>query len=354
MLYRFFLPFPQYYFQLIMKKFLLLAICLIFFESYSQISVGRRHIGKAVKFEKGTLEKFKKSETVFVLSSIFEPSQYDSILKDVWTVTPYKIVSAQEYNKDDYLDGSYSFVRLTGYKLLDETGWVKSVETFINVNYFDFETFKEELNKMSSNNRSKKKDKLISNNYRSIARIQFQQKDDFNLDQKLDPDTDEFTKSLLSEDILHFYDLGFLKNYFQKLNQLLIDEEIYWMYEDDYLQELKQLKNETLYIPNTTSIKFNSLEESAEDIKEDFERIFKNYEYDYEFVSPSEINSKILDGETIYYLRLTRLRYERFLHIVNSKTGEIVYRGYIGGSSSKFKTKHINQLSESIAKAVKK
>lgn len=48
-----------------MKLKIFVLLLLITFQGYSQISVSARHIGKSSKFEKGVLEKFKNTETIF-------------------------------------------------------------------------------------------------------------------------------------------------------------------------------------------------------------------------------------------------------------------------------------------------
>jgi hypothetical protein len=45
---------------------------------------------------------------------------------------------------------------------------------------------------------------------------------------------------------------------------------------------------------------------------------------------------------------------ERFLQIVNSKTGEIIYRNYMTGISYNLKSKHISDLNSKIIKSLKK
>lgn len=55
-----------------MKLKIFVLLLLITFQGYSQISVSARHIGKSSKFEKGVLEKFKNTETIFLLSGIYD------------------------------------------------------------------------------------------------------------------------------------------------------------------------------------------------------------------------------------------------------------------------------------------
>lgn len=77
------------------------------------------------------------------------------------------------------------------------------------------------------------------------------------------------------------------------------------------------------------------------------------YNYKYEVISDEELNNKILNNEELYYLRYVRMNAERFLQVVNSKTGEIIYRNYITGMSYNIKSKDIKELNDKIKKASK-
>ena len=70
-------------------------------------------------------------------------------------------------------------------------------------------------------------------------------------------------------------------------------------------------------------------------------------------ISDEELNNKILNNEELYYLRYVRMNAERFLQVVNSKTGEIIYRNYITGMSYNIKSKDIKELNDKIKKASK-
>lgn len=126
------------------------------------------------------------------------------------------------------------------------------------------------------------------------------------------------------------------------------------MYKDDFLPELKKLTNNKLYIPSYMTIKYNGWTgKDSEGDDENIQKIFKKYDYKYEVISDEELNRKILNNEELYYLRYVRMNAERFLQVVNSKTGEIIYRNYITGLSYKIKSKHIKELNSKIKKASK-
>ncbi|MCD9611690.1 hypothetical protein [Tenacibaculum maritimum] len=333
-------------------KLKVLLLLLITFQSYSQVSVGRRHVGKSKKFKKGVLEKFKNTETIFLLSNIYEKEVYEKILKDSWNVTPYKVVDLEGFEIENYLSSKYSVAQLAGLKR--SGGGSTSLFTYIDFKIYDSDAIFKKLEKLSPKKRKKKKQDIINKNSSNIARFYIFPKDDF-IRTSLSSDIGKIVNSLFTDDVFFNYKPGFLKNYFQKINNLIKNEDIYWMYEDDYLPELKKLTNNKLYIPSYMTIKYSGwMGQDSEEDDENIKDIFRKYDYGYEIISDEEISNKILNNEEFYYLRYVRMNTERFLQVVNSKTGEIIYRDYIMGLSYRIKSKHIKKLSRKIKKVSKK
>ncbi|CAA0177339.1 hypothetical protein [Tenacibaculum maritimum] len=333
-------------------KLKVLLLLLITFQSYSQVSVGRRHVGKSKKFKKGVLEKFKNTETIFLLSNIYEKEVYEKILKDSWNVTPYKVVDLESFEIENYLSSKYSVAQLAGLKR--SGGGSTSLFTYIDFKIYDSDAIFKKLEKLSPKKRKKKKQDIINKNSSNIARFYIFPKDDF-IRTSLSSDIGKIVNSLFTDDVFFNYKPGFLKNYFQKINNLIKNEDIYWMYEDDYLPELKKLTNNKLYIPSYMTIKYSGwMGQDSEEDDENIKDIFRKYDYGYEIISDEEISNKILNNEEFYYLRYVRMNTERFLQVVNSKTGEIIYRDYIMGLSYRIKSKHIKKLSRKIKKVSKK
>ncbi|CAA0220079.1 hypothetical protein [Tenacibaculum maritimum] len=333
-------------------KLKVLLLLLITFQSYSQVSVGRRHVGKSKKIKKGVLEKFKNTETIFLLSNIYEKEVYEKILKDSWNVTPYKVVDLESFEIENYLSSKYSVAQLAGLKR--SGGGSTSLFTYIDFKIYDGDAIFKKLEKLSPKKRKKKKQDIINKNSSNIARFYIFPKDDF-IRTSLSSDIGKIVNSLFTDDVFFNYKLGFLKNYFQKINNLIKNEDIYWMYEDDYLPELKKLTNNKLYIPSYMTIKYSGwMGQDSEEDDENIKDIFRKYDYGYEIISDEEISNKILNNEEFYYLRYVRMNTERFLQVVNSKTGEIIYRDYIMGLSYRIKSKHIKKLSRKIKKVSKK
>jgi len=344
-------------------KFKILLLLFISFQSYSQISVGPIHVGRAKKFKKGVLKKFKNTETIFVLSKLYDKKEYEKILKESWDVTPYKVVDIEDFNLEDYLKGNYSFARLVGFTRTTEmrslpTNKIElnstTLYTYIDVSMYDSEKIFKRLNKLSPKRRKKKKEKIIDENELKIARFYLFPKAEF-IQKTLSEDDKKIAVALYSEDVFYNYKPGLLKNYFQKINNLIKNEEGYWMYKKEYLPELKELAKRKLYIPAYLGIKYDAWKANDKKKNEDyFKQIFKDYDYQYEKISDEDLSNRILDNQDFYYLRFVRMNSEKFVQVVNSKTGEIIYRDYIPGFSYNLKSKHIKNLNKKIKKALKK
>lgn len=336
-----------------MKLKTLLLLGFITFQSYAQVSVGPSHIGRSKNFKKGVVEEFKKTETVFLLSSVYDKEIYEQILKDSWNVTPYKIVDLYNFNMEDYLDNRYSFAQLSGFERVyhGTGGGYATLFTYVDFQMFDHEKILKKLKKMSDKKKAKKIDDLLTKNRSGIARFYIFPKDDF-IKKAVPYKENETELSLYTDDVFFNYKPGLLKNYFQKVNDLIRDEEEYWLYGNDFLPELKNLASSKLYIPSYMLIKFNPFIAKDRDVEDvSTESLLAKYDYDYEIVEDDLLSDRIMNKEEFYYLRYVRMNAERFVQVVNSKTGEIVYRDYITGLGYNLKNKQIKELNKSIAKA---
>lgn len=339
-----------------MKLKLLLVLFLVSFQCYSQVSVGPRHIGRSQNFKKGVLEKFKNTETVFLLSSVYDKEVYEQILKDSWDVTPYRIVDLEDFEIADFLSDKYSFAQLSGFERVYHTkhGGYSSLFTYVDFQMFDQEKIKKKLSKMSDKKKVRKFDELLNENSYAIARFYIFPKDDF-LNKAVPYKENETELSLYKDDVFFNYKPGLLKNYFQKINNLIKAEEVYWLYKNDHLPELQNLASSKLYIPAYMLIKYNPFTIKDKDIEEESTHsLLEKYDFDYEIVEDDVLSDRIMKNEEFYYMRYVRMNAERFIQVVNSKTGEIVYRDYVTGLGYNLKPKQINNLNKSIVQASRK
>jgi hypothetical protein len=340
----------------VFKYKLLLIVLLIGFSSIAQVSVGKRHIGGLSKLKKETFAKFKKTETLFVLSTIYNQQEYETILKDIWTVTPFRVIPASEFSKADYLSDKYSIVELGGHRInstLPSGGNYNTLYTYIDIKMYDNEKIKSKLSKLSAKKRDKKINEILRDNTINIARFLIYPKDDF-IHTSMGANMNSVFTALYTEDMFFNYKPGFLRNYFQKVNNLLKKGESYWLYKNDYLPGLRKLASKTLYIPSYMTVKYNAWKgEDSEEDERNIEKIFKKYNYKYEIIADDALSDKIMNGENIYYLRYVRMNAERYLQVVSAQTGGILYRNYMTGFSYRIKPKHIADLNSKIKKTAK-
>jgi hypothetical protein len=113
---------------------------------------------------------------------------------------------------------------------------------------------------------------------------------------------------------------GILKNYIQTLMTCLDKNETRnRSIEFANLQELKNLKKEVLYVPDYILI-------NSEGQMHDLGELFKDYNLKYEIIPTQELNKKILTENTrFYYLIYIMSGNKKFVNIMNSNNGEIVY-----------------------------
>ena len=119
---------------------------------------------------------------------------------------------------------------------------------------------------------------------------------------------------------------GILKNYIQSFNRYFKDNTICKPYDAvANMLELSKLKTETLYVPDYVLTKTNIFSgDESKQLKE--KDIFGDYKLKYKLLTLSELNKKI-QTETIpfYYLLFIRSSNHKYINVVNSITGEIVY-----------------------------
>ncbi len=342
-------------------KILILLLISIQNIGFTQISVGPEHIGKPKQFKKDRLQKFKETTTVFVFSDVYEKSEYEAILKDAWTVTPYEIVSKDAFDPLVYEKGNYSIANIEGYRVSMVTKSNKTINflhSYFDFFMYDYPVIKKKVKRLNSNKPKKFKDKLSDIFFEhkfKIARFCLYPNKGF-IDIALSKSREEITNNIYTEDVFFNYKPGMLKNYFQKVSDLIDKEEVYWMYEkNEFTQELAELPQATLYIPEYIGMKTNAWT-SAIDKQEDnaIIKLYNNYLYKYEFLDDEVLDKKILNKEAFYYLRYVRVNSQKFIEVINAKTGDVIYRNYVPGFSYNMKPKYLKELNKAIKKAVKR
>lgn len=382
-----------------MKKILVAFFIVFTAEMYSQLSVSARHVGKVKKIKSETLNRFKDSKTIVILPQVYSTEEYEKVFNEVWNVTFYELVNRRDFNLKNYLEGNYSFLELTSPPPIskpligDGEAISDSPSAFVlDLFLLKKEKIKKIKKRIKSNNSGKRKNYKLRQlffMYRNpiamvhlyVDNITFRESikqiEKYRSEKRLpmisfaslgDEDAENFGKIIDKKNIFYNFKLGYLKNYLQKINKCISEDRNYWLYENDFDVELKNLATRKLFVPEhilyesasfyPPNVPFVSRRnDNIPDRKiKVIEKLFEKYEFDYVKIEEQELNQKILEGEELYYLNyVPTMGGERFLQIINSKTGKDVYREYLTSFTFNIgvNEKNIKRLNKKIKKAIK-
>jgi hypothetical protein len=147
--------------------------------------------------------------------------------------------------------------------------------------------------------------------------------------------------------------LGYLKNYFQLINDKLKSQTANFAYTNDFdKSKIQVLKNVTLYVPDYMKIKYNGWTRK-DTVLENPDELFEKYEYKYEFIDSDELSEKILAAtEDFYYLTYVKVNANKFVNVVNGKTGEVIFSLHDSGLGAyHLKDKDFGKLNDAVKKS---
>jgi hypothetical protein len=140
---------------------------------------------------------------------------------------------------------------------------------------------------------------------------------------------------------------GILKNYIQHLMVLLNDGKEKGLFKGLSTDELNKLKKETLFIPDYVLIKENKFT-GDESGKYEEKEMCEDYKYKYKMLSAKELSDKIMKETTpFYYLIYVKSSTDKFVNVINSQTGEVIYADYVPVSYN-FKSGDLKSLYKKI------
>jgi hypothetical protein len=321
-----------------MKRILLIMMLVLSMKNYSQIAISPSDRGANEEFKKEELEKFKKTTTVFVLPMLYKKEDYEKILKEVWTVTAYKVVDFKDFNMLDYVDGSYSLAKFYGDIIRTGKGTTYLHTNFV-IKMLDKEKFDKGFKNLKTDEKKydEKLNSLFYGNLTSVARVPLCVTNKFLRDAigSIDTMTLKYSEEKMKELYVEIYteasftntNLGMLKNYFQAINNSLDKNEHYGLYDPFVRPEIKNLKENTLYIPEAYMMEYNAwrYSETLRDEKA-IKKLLEDYKY--KFLKDEDLEKKILKNEDIYYLRYVSMNANKYLQVVNAKTGEPAFYYY--------------------------
>jgi hypothetical protein len=302
------------------------------------------------------------------LNNLYEKKQYEEMLKSCWTITPFEVVELKDFKYENYISDKYSFCMMYGYTSISQN--VERTRFLIHFYLLDMDLIDKKIKKLKNNDYydfliDKKKNlayiELIPNaeiynftDSKFISGVRmpsFKTSYNYGYFSKEKSDFEsEISKKIYNEKVFHNYNLGILKNNFQEVNRLLLAKKFYSFNEELSTSEIKQLKNKVLYLPEYLKKEYFTKPIEYKDYSDEkMKKILSAYPYKIEFISENELETKMLNNEEFYYLNFGyRLR---FFQVINSKTGNVIYKVYPNGMmKANLKESDFKDLTKAIKK----
>ncbi len=328
--------------------FKIVIVCLIFVTPtliISQVRVGDFNYSKYKfnKLSKQDVKRFTNTQTTFVLPDFLSKESYEKILNQVWDITPYRIVSKNDFTGDNIKTDD----ALARFKSMELEKTTKSgmVVSYV-FNFLDFHV----VDKV----KEKKKGKIWWKS--RVAAIYFTP--DVKIRRQIEASSGDRE---ISGDLLNFR-LGYLKNYLQLINKSLKNNNSIDIYDDFTSPELKNLNNKTLYIDSNLLYGYTPFSGNdtynvflpSEKKSPKIEKLTQDYSFAYEVIDYSKLEEKILNAkDDFYYLMYNQINSNKIINIVNGKTGDIVYQEHTTVSYN-IKSKDFKKLASKVEKLNKK
>ncbi|NQY28610.1 MAG: hypothetical protein HRT69_03975 [Flavobacteriaceae bacterium] len=316
-----------------MKKIILsLLIILVTNNFYAQVNIGKSKSWANIyvsELSNKQFDEIKNLKTIFVIPNGLDKDTIKQIIDEVWTINDIKFIAKNNFEASKFSNNAVI-------ELIDDEGFKKRIKRT------------EPYNGSVATGLEQQKDKTIGeyivfnfslfipSQKKAVAQIFFTP----NIKKREVITNSSDRKSALekaliknkqkkNKEISGFYnfDLGYIKNYFQCLNENL-NNNINIQSEDTYVDEneIKNLKESTLFTPDWMMKRYDPFSSTIKKIDKP-EKYFSKYNYDYKVITNKDLNEKILEGkDDFYYLMHTQVNGDKIVSVINGKTGNIIYR----------------------------
>lgn len=269
------------------------------------------------------LSKIKNGTTYIAMKdpNAEESKAYVEVFKNNWTYSKIEFIKYTDIFK--YLKPQNSFLTISGYETsvhsqtLYSNGMRGASVDYAHTHIFlQLWTASEKYYK--KNKDFKEKDKL------EIARLEL-----FTDFPTLMTPQNLYQTNYDAKGHIRNWGPGMLKNHIQNMTFYLNKGKKKDLYEDILNPtEFKKLANDVLYVPDYVLTKFNKFT-GDESKKHKEEEIFEDYKFQYKIIPTKELNEKILnDSKGFYYLQYIKSSTDKFVSVINSITGEVIYSVY--------------------------
>lgn len=276
------------------------------------------------------IEKVKNTTTYVAMQDPNDPvsKKYVEIFKKYWTFSKIEFIKYKDINQ--YLNENSSFLNLGGYvtnvhsyKLYENGGRSAGINWENTHLYLELWVCSEKfLKKKEDVKEFKEKDK------KQIARLELYT--DF---ETLRTPENLFLTNYSCDNHVRNWGEGILKNHIQNVIMYLEkakEKTLFSPIINDL--DIKKLQNNILFIPDYVFTKFNAFT-GDESKRHNEKEILEDYKLKYQIVTTKQLNEKILnDQEPFYYLQYIKSSTDKYVSIINSRTGEVIYSSYTPAS----------------------
>jgi hypothetical protein len=316
-----------------MKNFLIIITLIITTQFLGQVNVGPEIDvqKKPALFEEGQLNHLKQTQTYFVYQNNDDKELFQRTFNSVWKITPINLISYREYTelKLDNTVSVFAIESIIKEKTSETSGTV--------INYKFYLTLFSQIDG------------------RKLHYARFELYGDYNVGSKLSEvyskkDDSKANEFLYSEKAMFYnWSVGHLKNALQLINNQLEKSQELWLFRSESLASITELKTKILYIPDyTLNIKYED-ESTLKAYAKHIDKIMGSYPYEYKIVSQNELDKLILSNKTIFYLTYVKSSGEKFVSVINSLSGEVLYTNYTASLlSTGLKSEDIKVLLKSL------
>ncbi|HLS71886.1 MAG TPA: hypothetical protein VK027_09505 [Chitinophagaceae bacterium] len=314
-----------------MLNFLIFSILIGAPLAQAQVQIGSSKIpvmNKAGDISEEQYRDFLNATTVFAFQfKQYEAiKEYEQVLKEVWDVTPFKIVNPDDLG--NYFEYGYNIYMFGGWGNIREGK--NSVSVTMHFSY--------DLSTISQKGKSKLISKLlVFPDEKSLAEAKISQLI-YRGSSKVF--SEKVTEYMYNDADIYFMEPGYFKGYIKFINNNLKNLNRRGIYSKDGPYNLKSLQTDTLFIAEETfyyplfdkekfTFSFNpdyySLPKKINKEIWTLEEIKKVYPYPVKILSAKEISDKILAGDKGKYLAYIKSPGDRFIGIFNMEDSEVVW-----------------------------
>ncbi|MES2764212.1 MAG: hypothetical protein V4677_18490 [Bacteroidota bacterium] len=291
-----------------------IALATLSLKSYSQIGISNIT----------EIEKIKKGTTYVAMKNPSDESSkvFIEIFKKYWTISKIEFIKYSDIK--NHISPENSFFSVGGY--MTDTQFINSFGSGRGIHYEITHIYLELWTCDEAYFKNTKPDKVFDTQDKwEVGRIEL----------FTDFPTLSSPRNIYQSDYndwenhIRNWGPGILKNQLQALMVLLQKGEKKSLYTSSFDEkQLKNLNTDTLFIPDYVMTKFNKFSGDESEFHKQKD-LFEDYNLPYKIITKEQLNNKIItDKNGFYYMIYIKSSTDKYISIINSLTGEIVYSKY--------------------------